>query len=70
MDSQSVHALEIIVESVLAENFQAVVCVQQRNGRMLDAIKHIGLYGSVVNHVFEDDVLPYPQAHGQIAMNR
>ena len=31
------------------------------DGRMRNAVKRIGLHGRVVNHIFEDNLLPYFQ---------
>ena len=53
------HAMEIVVEGVVTEDFDASVDATKRNGWMCDAVEHVGLHICVVVHVFEDDAFAY-----------
>ena len=51
--------MEIVVEGVATEDFDASVEATKRNGWMCDAVEHVGLHICVVVHVFEDDAFAY-----------
>ena len=57
-----IHAVAVILVSERAERFQRAIEMQDGDGGMADAIKHIGLDGGVVEHILEDDVLAHLQS--------
>ena len=64
------HSVTVVFVCESSEEFKRAILMQHADGRMGDAVEHRGLHGRVVNHVFEDERLPYlklvvklPQTH-------
>ena len=55
------HAMEIVVEGVATEDFDASVEATKRNGWMCDAVEHVGFDVGVVVHVFKHYAFAYLQ---------
>jgi hypothetical protein len=50
--------VEVIFEGVFAEEFDGAINMANGDRRVLDAIEHVGLDRSVMNHILKNEFLP------------
>lgn len=54
-----VHTVAVILIGIAAQDLFCAVSMLKHNRGMRDSVEHIGLHGGIMQHILEDDLLPY-----------
>ena len=58
---QSIHAVAVVLIAEFTQHVVGSVLAEDGEGGMVYAVEHAGLHRGVVDHVLEDNLLPYLQ---------